>query len=400
MGEKINKNKIISISIIGSILIIVLGIVIVCGIIIIKPILSNSKEVNNNEYLNRIESVMKKIKDEYVDDIDFEKLTEGAIKGMAQATGDPYTRYMTTKEYTELIESGDEKYNGLGIHITYDNINKGIIVLSLMPNSPAIEEGIEVGDLILKVNDLVVDTDNYYECVDGIKGAENTKVKLTIKRNNNVFEGEYTRKKITANNIESKKMDNNIGYIKILSFENNIASQFKTEYDKLLSQNISGLIIDLRNNPGGLLTETVKIANNLLPKGEVVKLVYRDKKEKVYSSDGNSEIKIPLVVLVNERSASASEILAGSIKDSKKGTIIGMKTFGKGIVQTVEKLDIEGALSLTTSKYYTASGVEIHKNGIEPNISVKLSDEYVNKLYIPVDKDTQLIKAIEVLKQK
>jgi carboxyl-terminal processing protease len=399
MGEKIDKNKIISISIIGSIIIIVLAIVVVCSIIILKPIISSSKE-SNDEYLKRIEAVMKKIKNEYVEDIDFEKITEGAIRGITESTGDPYTRYMTNEEYTKLIESGNEKYNGLGIHITYDNVNKGIIVLSLMPNSPAIEEGIQVGDLILKVNELVVNTDNYYECVDAIKGEENTKVKLTIKRNENVFEGEYTRKKIIANNIEVKKIDNNIGYIKILSFENEISNQFKIEYDRLLKENISGLIIDLRNNPGGLLTETVKIANMLLPKGEVVKLVYRDGKEKVYPSDGNNEIKIPLTVLVNERSASASEILAGSIKDSKKGTIIGMKTFGKGIVQTVEKLDVEGAISLTTSKYYTSSGVEIHKNGIEPNIEVKLSDDYINKLYIPIENDSQLLKAIEVLKQK
>ena len=173
------------------------------------------------------------------------------------------------------------------------------------------------------------------------------------------------------------------------------------KYDNLRAKNIKGLVLDLRNNPGGLVDETVEIAKLLLPKCDIVKLIYRDGNEKIYKCDGSNEIDIPFSVLVNSNSASAAEILSGAIKDSGKGVLIGTKTYGKGIVQSIEKLkNDKGALSITTAKYYTASGVEIHKNGIEPNMTVELPEEFKNSIAIPKDKDSQLQKAIEYINSK
>lgn len=397
----IDKDKVITNSIIGVLIVIVSAAIILSATVILKPILEKGEIINkNSEYINRIEEAFVRIYSEYVDEIDMDTLVKGAISGMAKSTGDPYTRYVTEEEYNKMLVEGTEEYYGLGIHISYDEKTNGIVILSLMPNSPALEEGLLAGDVILKVGDLTCNMDTYYDCVDNIKGEENSQVELTILRENETFTKKYTRRKVVANNIEAKKLDGNIGYIRILSFENDVSKQFKTEYDKFKKDNVSSLVIDLRNNPGGLVNEAIDIARQLLPKGDIVKLIYRDKPEKVYSCDGKNEIKIPVVVLVNGNSASASEILAGAIKDSKVGTLVGEKTFGKGIVQTVERLKDNSALSLTTSKYYTISGVEIHKNGIEPNVIVNLDEEYKNKFYVPFDKDYQLKKAIEILNKK
>lgn len=404
--EKINldKSRIIANVITGSLIAIITGIVLISIIVIINPFdqtskvdLKNSKEFNTQ--VQRISDALKDVSSSYIDNVNLEKLANGAIEGIAETTGDPYTRYIDADEYKEMKNEGNEQYGGIGVHVTFDENTNGILVLSVMPNSPAYEGGVLSGDIITKVGDTIVTKDNYQDCVNAMKGDEGTQVTIVIKREGQSEDitKSLTRKKIVANNVESKIIDNNIGYIRILEFENNVAAQFKEQYNDLKAKNITGLVIDLRDNPGGLVSETVDIANSMLPKGEIVKLVDKNGKEKVYSSDGKNEINIPLVVLVNDRSASASEILSSAIKDSKKGVLVGNKTYGKGIVQTVMPLDSDGALSVTTAKYYTASGVEIHKKGIEPNYTIDLPDDVKNSLYVPYDKDTQLKKAIELI---
>ena len=269
-----------------------------------------------------------------------------------------------------------------------------------MPDSPALKEDVKIGDLIIKVEDIEVTQENYNDCVNMIKGDVGTPVNLTFYREGQTIQKTIQRENVTASNVESEILNDNIGYIRIWGFENDVYKQFKQEYDKLKSSNIRGLIIDLRNNPGGLVSETISIAKLLLPQGELLKLVYNTGKEKIYKDDDDKEIDIPLAVIVNGNSASASEILSGAIKDSNKGVVIGTKTYGKGIVQTIEKLSTRGALAITTSKYYTASGIEIHKNGIEPNIIVELPDSYKREIYVPRNEDTQLNAAIEYIKSK
>lgn len=393
----INKAVIISIIVVFSV--IVIGAMTLVAMSLIKNTKTSDGE-DISKYMTRIEDAIKMVKSKYIDDIDTEKLVDGAVAGIAEATGDPYTRYMDEEEYSQMLNSGTETYGGLGIHITYDTKSEGIIILGIMPDAPALDADLKIGDVILSVDGTVVSQKSFYECVDKLKGEAGSEVKLIIKRDNDTLEKTVKREEIIPNNVESDIMDGNIGYIRIWSFDNNVYKQFKTEYEKLKSKNITGLVIDVRNNPGGLVSDTVSILKEMLPKCDIVKLVYKDESERVYKCDGKNQINIPVAVLVNSGSASASEILASAIKDSNTGVLIGTKTYGKGIVQEVQQLDGKGALSITVAKYYTASGVEIHKNGIEPNITVELPEEYQKSSSVPRDKDNQLIKAIEYINSK
>lgn len=403
---KLDKGKIITTSITAALTIFLAAILIGALVIVVSPVLK--KDTNNSNanskiedvYIERIKYALEEVSSKYVEDVDMDTLVDGAINGIASATGDPYTRYLSEEEYKEMLSSSVEPYSGIGVHLTFDRDTSGIEILGIMPDSPAIKADIKVGDIILKVEDIVVSLENYQDCVDAIKGESGTSVKLIVKRGDELIEKSVTRESIVANNIESEILEGNIGYIRIWQFDNGIYKQFKTEYDKLKAQNITGLVIDVRNNPGGLVTDTLNIARLLLPECDLLKLVYKDGTEKVYKCDGKNEIQIPLAILVNSRSASASEILSGAIKDSGKGVVIGTTTYGKGIVQTIEPLNNRGALSITTSKYYTSSGVEIHGKGIEPNIVVEVSDEVANDLTIERSKDTQLQEAIKYIQSK
>ena len=400
---KNERKRFINKAVIISIIVIFSAIVIGAMTLVAVSVIKNTKTSNGEDiskYMTRIEDAIKMVKSKYIDDIDTEKLVDGAVAGIAEATGDPYTRYMDEEEYSQMLNSGTETYGGLGIHITYDTKSEGIIILGIMPDAPALDADLKIGDVILSVDGTVVSQKSFYECVDKLKGEAGSEVKLIIKRDNDTLEKTVKREEIIPNNVESDIMDGNIGYIRIWSFDNNVYKQFKTEYEKLKSKNITGLVIDVRNNPGGLVSDTVSILKEMLPKCDIVKLVYKDESERVYKCDGKNQINIPVAVLVNSGSASASEILASAIKDSNTGVLIGTKTYGKGIVQEVQQLDGKGALSITVAKYYTASGVEIHKNGIEPNITVELPEEYQKSSSVPRDKDTQLIKAIEYINSK
>lgn len=405
------KSKIINGVIVATISIVLSAIILYCLYVVLKPVIldqGNAGSVENktvsstdmSKYMSRIKDALNMVSNKYVDELDMDKLVDGAVKGIAEATEDPYTRYMSEEEYQEMLNSGKEVYGGIGVHLTFDKASNSIMILGIMPDSPAIKADLKAGDLIIKVEDTTVSLDTYKECVDKMKGEKDTTVKITVKRGNDeVLEKTLTRAEINSNNVSSEILDGNIGYIKIWSFDNDIYKQFKSQYEDLKSKNITGLVIDLRNNPGGLVSDTTEIAKLLLPKCDIVRLVYREGNEKVYKCDGNNEIQIPLAVLVNSRSASAAEILSGAIKDSGKGILIGNKTYGKGIVQSIEPLDGKGALSITTAKYYTASGVEIHKNGIEPNITVDLPEDLKDNIAIPKQRDTQLQKAVEYINQ-
>lgn len=406
---KLDKWKIISNAITIALSILIVALVAFLLYVVVYPkiketsIIKNTNTTNSKDtqiYLERIKEAMVKIKTGYIEDVDMEKMVEGAISGMAASTGDPYTRYVSKDEFTDMQVAGTEEYGGIGVHITYDKESTGIIVLGVMPGTPALREGVKANDIILQVADTIVTLENYKECVEKIKGEIGTKVTLKIKRGNELIEKEVPREKISVNNTESEILDNNIGYIRIWAFENDISKQFKVQYDELMAKKVSGLVIDVRNNPGGIVPETINILNLLLPECDVLKLVAKDGTSKIYKTDNESQINIPLVVLVNSNSASASEILASAVKDSKKGILIGNKTYGKGIVQTVQPLSVGDAISITTSKYYTPSGIEIHKNGIEPDITIDLPEEVKNDTTVDKTKDTQLQKAIEYLKTK
>lgn len=403
-NNKFNLKKIISEAITGSIIVIICAIVLGAIFIVVSPNIQYKTKISKTEKnqvdnaLSKIEEALVRVYDEYIDEVSFDTLVEGAISGIASSTGDPYTRYMSQEEFDELLVEGDQEYVGIGTHLIYDTDKQGILILGIMPDSPALDAGLKAGDVIYYVEGNRVTLENYKEQVDVIKGEENTSVKLIIARGDELKEFNVTRKKIKENNISYNVLDDNIGYIRIWGFENKTYEQFKDAYDKLRAQNISGLIIDLRNNPGGFVDQALYIANLLVPESNALKLVSRKGVEKVYKTTSNTQIDIPLAVVVNQNSASSSEILSSIIKDSKKGVIVGAKTYGKGIVQTTKKLSFGGALSITTAKYYTESGVEIHKNGIEPNIKVELDEKDKNEFSLPYEKDLQLQKAVEYVK--
>lgn len=403
-NNKFNFKKIISEAITGSIIVIIFAIVLGAIFIVVSPNIQYKTKISKTEKnqvdnaLSKIEEALVRVYDEYIDEVSFDTLVEGAISGIASSTGDPYTRYMSQEEFDELLVEGDQEYVGIGTHLIYDTDKQGILILGIMPDSPALEAGLKAGDVIYYVEGNRVTLENYKEQVDVIKGEENTSVKLIIARGDELKEFNVTRKKIKENNISYNVLDDNIGYIRIWGFENKTYEQFKDAYDKLRAQNISGLIIDLRNNPGGFVDQALYIANLLVPESNALKLVSRKGVEKVYKTTSNTQIDIPLAIVVNQNSASSSEILSSIIKDSKKGVIVGAKTYGKGIVQTTKKLSFGGALSITTAKYYTESGVEIHKNGIEPNIKVELDEKDKNEFSLPYEKDLQLQKAVEYVK--
>lgn len=401
---RVNKQKVLTNAISISIGIVFSVIVLFALYTIIKPQLSSSStltsEVFTQEQLQRLEEAAKIIEEDYLYDYDTDKMMDGAIEGMVNSLENPYTYYETEEEYQESLNSGaNSQYYGIGVHLTYDQDNDAIRVLGNVPDSPAEAAGIQAGDVIKQVDDLVITLDTYMDGVNAIKGEEGTTVRLTILRGDEVLEISVTRAEITDNNVTSEIIDN-IGYIRVYSFGIGVYDQFKQAYDEIMAQNIDGLIVDLRNNPGGYVKDTINMLDLLLPKGDVLKLVDKSGEETVYKTYTDDEIDIPLAVVVNQNSASASEIFASAIKDSGKGVVIGTQTFGKGVVQYVERLKGHGAIDIVSAQYFTASGVVIQDNGIEPNFVVEVDEEYANNSYIPRDKDTQLQRALDYIKEQ
>lgn len=396
--NKLDKGKIISNAISIALAIILSAIVLYCLYTIAKP--KSSSDIFSSEQMERFEKAAKIIDRDYLYDYDADKLIDGAINGMMEALDNPFTYYEDEEAYQESLNSGSNgNYVGIGVHLSFDKENQAIKVLGIMSGTPAEEAGIQAGDVILKVDDLYVNMDTYMDAVDAIKGEENTNVTLTILRNGETFDVTVARRKVTENNVSSEVIDG-IGYIRIYSFDNGIYDQFRSEYDKIMSQNVKGIIIDLRNNPGGLVKDTVKMLDILLPESQVLKLVDKQGRTQTYDTDSKEEITIPLAILVNQNSASAAEIFASAVKDSQKGVVIGTKTFGKGVVQYVEPLDGHGAMYVVAAQYFTSSGVVIQDNGIEPNITVELPDDIKNNQFIDRDKDLQLQRAIQYINEQ
>lgn len=400
-NQNSNKGKILTNAITLSIAIVISAVVLFALYTIIQPTLNTfSSSVFTKEQLERIETAAKIVQNDYLYEYDTDKMIDGAIEGMINSLDNAYTYYETEEEYQDTLNSGSNgNYVGIGVHLTFDRETEGIKVLGTMPDSPAEEAGIKSGDVILQVDDIYLNIETYSDAADAIKGEEGTTVKLVVLRGEEIFELEVPRQKITENNVTTEIIDD-IGYIRIYSFDNGIYNQFKTEYEKLRANNVKGIIVDLRNNPGGLVYDTLEILNLFLPETDVLKLVDKNGNEEVFKTDNTSQIDIPLAVLVNQNSASASEIFASAIKDSGKGVVIGTRTYGKGVVQYVRPIKEHGAISIVAAQYFTSSGVVIQDNGIEPNIVVELPEELKNDSYVSRDQDLQLQRAIEYINEQ
>lgn len=338
----------------------------------------------------------------YDGDIDDTVLLEGAMKGMASALGDPYTVYMNSDEYKNFIESNNNFY-GIGAQI---GVRDGkVVIISPIEGSPADRAGIKAGDVILQVDDYEVTDANSEEVVSRVRGEKGVSVKLIIKRGEETLQFDIVREEIQSESVKGEILEGNIGYIQITTFsDEDVSVKFTEKLNELKESGMERLILDLRGNPGGYLDKCVEIASNFIPKGEMITYtIDKYDNKQVSLSQGGNTIGMPLVVLVNGGSASASEVVTGALKDNNVATVIGTTTFGKGIVQQlipfVQSDGDTGAIKVTTSKYYCPNGENIHGKGIEPDINVELSEEVLSQEYSR-DIDTQFQKALEVIRQK
>lgn len=346
--------------------------------------------------LFEIRDELHKYYDGAINDADLE---EGAIKGMTSALNDPYTVFMNKKEYEQFNTQTEGNYSGVGLQVQAKDDN--IVVVDVFEDSPSKKAGVLPKDVIEKVEGKDVTGKELEKAVSLMKGKEGTEVTLTLYRENKGnFDVKLKRAKINLVTIKGEVLDNNVGYIQVTMFDENTAKNFENKIKELQDKGIKSLIVDLRGNPGGLLDECVDMVSNFVPKDKViVSTVDKYKNKKEYKSKGGIAIGLPLTILTNEGTASASEIFSGAIRDYKIGTLVGKKTFGKGVVQTMLDTGDGTALKVTVSKYYTPNGENIHHTGIKPDIEVEYSDALRQK---PYDRNTdpQFSKALEIAKSK
>ena len=352
---------------------------------------SGSLDAQINKYKKLIDKY-------YLGDIDEEKLQEGAIKGYIEGLGDPYTEYISPSEMEEYKEDILGSFVGIGIYMVKDVEADRVQILAPIKNTPAEQAGIQPGDYIIKVDGVEYKAEDMTKLSNIIKGEEGTTVKLEILREAETIEYEIKRAKIQSNPIISKVLNNNIGYIEIPSFDDETSKLFKEEFEKLQRENIKSLIIDLRNNGGGIVDEATKIADYIADKDSTL-LITTDKegKEKITKAKNEPIINMPIVILVNKNTASASEILSGALKDLNKATIVGTTTYGKGVIQNFMTLPDGSGIKITTSEYVTPNRNTINKKGIEPNEKVELPETVKNVMLVKEEEDTQLQKAVEIL---
>ena len=345
-------------------------------------------------------SVLQNIIDRYfLFDEDMTKVEDGIYAGMMNGLGDPYTVYYTKEEYKALNEDTEGKYSGIGAVVSQNPNTKIITIVKIFDNSPANDAGLQVGDIIDKIDgEEVAGTDMDILVKTKIRGEEGTSFKMTVLRGDdrNEVELDLIRRSIEVETVAGKMLDNNIGYIAVSQFDAVTSEQFKSNIESLQSQGMTKLIVDLRGNPGGLLDQVVDMLDYILPDGLVLYTEDKYGKREEYYSDGSHELKIPMVVLVNENSASASEVFTATFRDFEWGTVVGKTTFGKGIVQNVLPLGDGTAVKITTQHYYPPSGYDLHKVGIKPDLEVDLNEG----AKIGTDSDNQLSAAIDILKNE
>ena len=337
----------------------------------------------------------------YDGEINDDALLEGAIKGMTNALGDPYTVFLNSEEFDKLMKESQGSLDWIGVQV--GAIENKIVIIAPIKDSPSDKAGLLSGDIIEKIDGTVYSGEQLNEAVSYITSPERDQVKLTIKRKDeNSFDVKVKKEEIKIKSLEGEMVNSNIGYIKIDTFMNeNTASDFKDKIKELEDKGMKGLILDLRNNPGGLLSEAIGVASQFIPKDNVITYTidkYENKNESL--SVGGIAQGMPLVVLVDNGSASASEVVTGALRDYKAATIVGKTTFGKGIVQQPFKFKNGiGGLKVTVSKYYTPNGENIHKKGITPDFEVEITED-INKADYDKSKDEQLNFAIEKIKEK
>lgn len=375
---------------------------VIIGFILSSIILTTSTAfINKQHYINRkLEAIEALIDNYYIGEVDKKKMEEGIYRGFVSGVGDIYTTYYTKEELDDFKEAASGVYAGIGVQMTVDGLDNTISVTQVFKGSPAEAAGILPQDKIIKAAGKNVTGDDFEEVPKLIKGTPGTKVSVTIFRpsESKTYTFDLVRNNVTFPTVEYKLIDSDIGYIKITQFEENTYDQFKEALDFIQDKNAKSLIIDVRNNSGGILKVTNKIVDELIPEGVIVST--KDKLGNVETIRSDKEYTdIPLILLVNENSASASEILAGALKDHKRAKLVGETTFGKGLVQSIIPFEDGSGIKITTSQYYTPNDICIQGIGIDPDYKVSLDPELLIRSSIPEQEDAQLQKAIELLRK-
>lgn len=356
----------------------------------------------NQKHMAQMEAMKELIDENFLFDYDEKQLYDGSLKGMFENLKDPYTAYYTKDEFDKLMESVNGKYAGIGVAVQASD--EGYIkAISVFDESPAKKAGIEVGDYITKVDGESYSADQLEEAVSKIRGNVGEKVKITVLRKNDKDKAEekeieVERADVKVDTVDSKVVEkdgNSVGYIKIKEFEDVTKEEFAKELKSLKDQNVDGIVMDLRNNPGGSLDVCLAIADTFLDEGVIVSTVDKKGKEIVENSDKEMD-KTPMTVLINENSASASEILAGAFKDRGRAKIIGKTSFGKGIVQKLFPLEDGSGVKITISEYFTPNKTKIHKIGVKPDIEVENNNDNILDIE-QLDQDDQFNKAMDTL---
>ena len=365
-----------------------------------NPISTNLSTTSSNKKIaGNLEKYREIIDKYYLGDVDENKLEEGAIKGYIEGLGDPYTEYISKEDMEDYLNDTMGNFVGIGIYMVKNTTYDKIQVLSTIKDGPAEKAGIQAGDLIVSVDGITYTTSDMTTAANNIKGEAGTKVNVEIQRENQIIKYELTREKVKVNPVEGKVLKNNIGYIQFSSFDETTAEDFKNKFEELNKKGIKSLIIDLRNNGGGIVDQALEIADYITDKDSVLLYeVDKTNKETVKKAQNDPIINMPIVILTNENTASASEILAGALKDLGKAKTVGTTTYGKGVIQQILRLSDGSGLKITIEEYQTPNIKKINKVGIEPDEKVELPDTVTNIFNVKENEDTQLQKAIEMLK--
>jgi len=352
-------------------------------------------EKNIYEKIDLFSEVLSKIDKEYVESVNQSNVMDAAINGVLQSL-DPYSAYMSPQVFTDMQTETSGKFGGLGIEVGMEH---GVVkVISPIDNSPASRVGIKAGDYIVKINDIQVQGKSLTEAVEMMRGPVGSDIKITVRRigAKKAIIFNITREIIKIESVKSKYIDKSVGYIRLTSFNENSGDQIKDKIKEFNKKDIKGYILDLRNNPGGLLTQAIKITDFFLENGEIVSTKGRKISEnrRWFAKKGDLTKGKTLIVLINEGSASASEIVAGALKDHKRAILVGENSYGKGSVQSIIPLKNKGAIRLTISKYYLPSGKSISEVGVTPDIEVEESSD---AFFINTDTDNQLSFAVKLL---
>lgn len=364
--------------------------------------ISGQKNVDSVFANDKFSEVKSKIDQLYIGDIDENKMNDGALQGYVAALGDEYTQYLTKEDVDDLMQNVNGSYVGVGLYIAQNTKTNQIVVVGVIEESPADKAGILTGDIIKKVDDVEYTGEQTTQASNNMKGMEGTHVKVTVERNEKDLNFDITRATIKFKCVSSETLENNIGYIKISSFDGGCADDFKNAYNDLNKKGIKGLVIDLRNNGGGLVDQALDIAEMIVPKGSTMLITTdKNKKEEVTKSNKDPIVNVPVVILVNGYSASASEILTAAIRENVSSSkVVGTLTYGKGIIQGIFLLsDQKTGMKITIQEYFTPNRNKIHKIGIKPDVELELPEDVQGQSSVEREKDNQLKKAIELIKE-